>query len=121
MSNAIRPSKGVVVLLIALFAILIGCGGNGDGGGSGVSNSSSGVTSPVAVTLDADGNNSNDTVENGIVQNLGVITSLGAVTNGKGGDIRLDGLDASLNVGPAAGSVYLQGSGTGLDGSFLSE
>jgi hypothetical protein len=75
----------------------------------------------LAVTFDADGNDSNDPSENGIVLNLGLITSLGAATNGRGGDIFFDGLDASLNVGPAPGSQYLQGSGAGLDGSFLGE
>jgi len=93
----------------------------GDGGGSGMSDALAGATFPTAVTFDADGNNSNDPSENGIVQNLGLITSLGAATNGKGGDIHFDGLDSSSNVGPALGSAYLQGSGAGLTGGFLGD
>jgi len=90
-------------------------------GGSGLSDASAGATSPTAVTFDADGNNSNDPSENGIVQNLGVIISRGRPKGGRGGDIHFDGLDAGMNVGPAQGSVVLQGSGGGLAGGFRSE
>lgn len=79
------------------------------------------VTAPIAVILDADGLNSNDPSENGIVQNLGTIAARGAAFDGNGGDALFDGLTAALAVGPLAGLLDLSGSGAGFLGDFLSQ
>ena len=96
-------------------------GGTGDVGGDGLNDLAVGVTVPVAVTLDADGLDSDDPSENGVVQNLGTILGRGGPFDGNGGDVLFDGLDAGLAVGPAPGFLDLLGSGAGFLGDFLSQ
>jgi hypothetical protein len=96
-------------------------GGFGGSGGDALNDLASGVTVPVAVIFDADGLNSDDPGENGIVQNLGTIIGRGAVFDGNGGDVLFDGLTAALAVGPSPGALDLSGSGAGFLGDFLSQ
>jgi hypothetical protein len=71
------------------------------------------------VVFDADGANTDDPLLNGIVLNLGQITTVGASLNGSGGNVRFDGLDAlTLLVGPLPGTQNRVGSGTGTAGTF---
>jgi hypothetical protein len=93
----------------------------GVGGGNALSDGSSSASFPVAVFFDADGNDSNNPLENGVVQNFGLIIARGEPENGKGGDIRFDGLNPALSVGPSSGSMDLMGAGSGLGGGFKSE
>ena len=79
------------------------------------------VTLPAAVIFDADGADSDDPSENGVVRNLGTILGLGAPSGGNGGDVLFDGLTAALAVGPAPGFLDLSGSGVGALGDFLSQ
>jgi hypothetical protein len=92
--------------------------GGGEGGGSGRNNSVDGASAPVCVYFDADGNNSNHPVRNGIVRNLGAIVSRGTSPGGDGGDVRFDGLDENRTVGADPGSLELSGT---EEGGFLSE
>lgn len=95
-------------------------GGPGGSGGDGLNDGITlSVTSPVAVTFDSDGDDSDDPAENGIVRNLGLILSRGIGTGAIGGDVLFDGLDASLSVGPLPGVLDLLGSGA--LGDFLSQ
>ena len=96
-------------------------GGEGSVGGEGFNDGFPGATFPHAVLFDADGANSNNPMENGVVRNLGLIVSHGAPSNGDGGDVRFDGLDDGLNVGPAPGTLDLQGAGSGQNGGFRGE
>jgi hypothetical protein len=96
-------------------------GGEGFVGGEGLNDGFPGATFPIAVLFDADGANSNNPMENGVVRNLGLIVSHGAPSNGDGGDVRFDGLDDGLNIGPAPGSLDLQAAGSGQNGGFRGE
>jgi hypothetical protein len=97
-------------------------GGPGDLGGDALNDlATSSVTAPTAVIFDADGLDSDDPSENGVVRNLGTILGRGAAFGGNGGDVLFDGLTAGLAVGPAAGFLDLLGSGTGVLGDFLSQ
>jgi len=97
-------------------------GGPGDLGGDALNDLvTPSVTSPTAVIFDADGPDSDDPSENGVVRNLGTILGRGAPFGGNGGDVLFDGLDAGLAVGPAPGFLDLLGSGTGVLGDFLSQ
>lgn len=70
------------------------------------------LTDHESVTFEADGNDSNNSSENGIVANLGVIYANSSSPGAKGGNIRFDGLNhQSQNPGPAPGSIDMQGSG----------
>ena len=77
------------------------------------------VTSPVAVTLDSDGIDSDDPGENGIVRNFGTIIARGVGPGSIGGDVLFDGLDSSLNPGPLPG--FLDLTGAAQLGDFLSQ
>jgi len=96
-------------------------GGFGGIGGDALNDLAAGVTTPVAVIFDADGADSDDAAENGIVQNFGTILGRGAPFDGNGGDVLFDGLDSGFVPGPAAGFLDLSGSGLGFLGDFLSQ
>lgn len=96
-------------------------GGAGPIGGDALNDDLDGVTTPTCVTFDADGADSDDSGENGIVRNLGTILGRGGANNGNGGDVLFDGLDPALGVGPLPGNIDRLGSGAGFDGDFLSQ
>jgi len=91
-------------------------GGTGAPGGD----SPNSTTPGTAVLFDADGNDSN-AATNGTVLNQGTIIARGGATNGNGGDILFDGLDASGTPGPDPGTIDVSGNGTGTAGSFTSQ
>jgi hypothetical protein len=94
-------------------------GGSGSTGGNGLNDGLSGVSSPVAVSFDADGNDSNDSMENGVVLNFGSIITRGGGAGALGGDVVFDGLDAAYAPGPAPGVLDLQGDG--VSGEFIAQ
>jgi hypothetical protein len=77
------------------------------------------VTVPIAVTFEADGIDSDDSAENGIVLNFGLILARGVGTGAFGGDVLFDGLNGLFAPGPDPGTLDLFGDGA--LGDFLSQ
>ena len=75
----------------------------------------------LAISLDADGINTDDSAENGRVVNQGLIVTRGAATNGAGGSVAFDGLSEFGLVGPAPGNQDRSGSGSGAAGTFTAQ
>jgi hypothetical protein len=101
-------------------AVIDASGGPAGSGGDALNDGfPSSVLGPVAVTLDADGLDSDDPAENGIVLNLGTVIAQGVGAGSIGGDVLFDGLDSGLSPGPSPG--FLDATGVAADGDFLSQ
>ena len=94
-------------------------GGPAGSGGDALNDGAATVTAPIAITFDADGADSDDSAENGVVLNLGLILARGVGTGAFGGDVLFDGLDDTFAPGPDPGTLDLLGDGA--LGDFLNQ